>query len=132
MTGVLILVLVVLGLALFLLPSIIAFRRDHAYRWIILAINLVLGCSGLGWIAAFVWAVFPSERSLADPIVGNVTGTGQRTAGTTFGEFDRDRAAAAPPRGSAESLAMLERLAALFERGLISREEFERKKADLL
>ena len=46
------------GLVVFLLPTLIAFGRGHHYKWIIFVVN-VFGSSllGVGWIAAFIWAV---------------------------------------------------------------------------
>ena len=40
---------------------------------------------GFPWLAAFIWAVWPSDKSLIDPIAGNVTGKGSRNSGDTFG-----------------------------------------------
>ena len=71
--------------AVYFVPTIIAFKRNHAYKNIILIINLIFGLTGIGWAVAAIWAVFPSEKSLIDPVIGNVTGTGQRNAGDTFG-----------------------------------------------
>lgn len=48
------------GLVVFLLPTLIAFGRGHHYKWIIFVVN-VFGSTlfGVGWIAAFIWAVWP-------------------------------------------------------------------------
>lgn len=49
---------VVGGLAwLYVLPSLIAFRRRHRHRWIILIVDLVFGASVVGWLWAFFWAL---------------------------------------------------------------------------
>jgi hypothetical protein len=118
------------------LPTIIAFRRNHAYKWVIFAINLALGASGLGWLIALVWAVYPQEKSLADPLLGNPTGTGTRNAGHTMGEFSASKAQSDNHRASAteasSALDALGKLAALAERGIISQEEFQVKKSALL
>ena len=37
------------------------------------------------WLAAFIWAVWPTNKSLIDPIAGNVTGKGYRSSGDTIG-----------------------------------------------
>lgn len=71
-------------LLLFFLPTIVAYNRNHAYKHIILVLN-IFGFTGIIWIIAMIWAIFPSEKSLIDPIVGNVTGTGIRNAGDTIG-----------------------------------------------
>ncbi|NTU92372.1 MAG: superinfection immunity protein [Chlorobiaceae bacterium] len=39
------------------LPSIIAFLRKHHSSVAILALNILLGWTGLGWIIAFIWSL---------------------------------------------------------------------------
>lgn len=54
------LLLVVFGLILicvYLLPTVIAFRRAHASRVAILAFNLLLGWLFVPWVIALVWAL---------------------------------------------------------------------------
>jgi hypothetical protein len=51
-----ILVLAFIGV-LYLTPSIIAFMRKHQNRFAILAINLLAGWTGAGWVAALVWSL---------------------------------------------------------------------------
>lgn len=48
---------------LFVVPSIIAFRRGHPNRWPILAVNICLGGTGIGWAAALIWALYAVHRS---------------------------------------------------------------------
>jgi hypothetical protein len=72
-------------LILYFLPAIIAYWRRHEYRHVILALNIVAGWTGIAWIAAIIWAVWPREKSLADPVLGNVTGIGERNSGDTLG-----------------------------------------------
>jgi Superinfection immunity protein len=38
-------------------PTIVAFARKHAQKWLVFALNLVTGWTGIGWIAALVWAI---------------------------------------------------------------------------
>jgi hypothetical protein len=73
---------------LYFIPFMIALFRGHSYKWVILGLN-VLGFFGITWLFAFIWAVWPKGKSLIDPIVGNVTGTGQRNSGDTIGSIDR-------------------------------------------
>lgn len=84
-------------LAIWLLPAIIAFSRGHTYKWIILLLSVL----GPLWLVAAVWAAWPRDKSLIDPVAGNVTGLGSRNAGDTLGAVE-----AAKARGyGAESLA---------------------------
>jgi hypothetical protein len=118
------------------LPTYIAFKRNHHFKWIILAINVILGASGIGWLIAFVWAVWPQDKSLADPLLGNPTGTGRRNSGHTLGEMRASAAQTESSLGGAgtasAALDAIDRLSKLAERGAITPEEFSAKKATLL
>jgi hypothetical protein len=48
---------VFLALVIYLLPALIAGGRKHHQQGAILGLNLLLGWTLLGWIAAFVWAL---------------------------------------------------------------------------
>ena len=48
--------MIIIGLLHFV-PSVIAFLRDHQSKWAILVLNIVLGWSGIGWIAALIWSL---------------------------------------------------------------------------
>lgn len=132
-----IILLCIVALAIWLLPTIIAFKRGHAYKWIILVISIL----GPLWLVALVWAIFPSDKSIIDPVVGNVTGLGQRNAGDTIGAAkfgaergysDDARSAGAPEALNATAMEKLERLAELYKRGALNEEEFSREKERLL
>lgn len=43
-------------LTIYFLPSIIANIRKHSHKFAIFFLNLFTGATGVGWIAAFVWA----------------------------------------------------------------------------
>jgi hypothetical protein len=43
-------------LALYFVPSIVAVKRAHRNTLAIVVLNVFLGWTGLGWIAALVWA----------------------------------------------------------------------------
>jgi len=123
--------LIILVIAvLYFVPTVIAFRRNHAYKNIILVINLIFGWTGAGWAIAAIWAVFPSEKSLIDPVLGNVTGTGQRNAGDTFGAK-----AFGEKRGfvkEKDDHERIQELAKMFESGAISEEEFKALKKKII
>ncbi len=46
--------------ASYFLPTIVAWWRGHHNMLAIFVLNLLLGWSGIGWIAALVWAVTAS------------------------------------------------------------------------
>ena len=50
-------------IAVYLLPALIGFMREHPFRWRLLVVNVLLGWTGIGWIVTAFWAVLePSER----------------------------------------------------------------------
>lgn len=141
--------LVLLGvvlLAAYFIPTIIALLRGHAYTGVILALNIFAGWTGLGWLAAMVWAVWPAEKALIDPVIGNVTGVGVRNSGDALGavSFGRERGyreeagrgGGVPSYGSpptrADNLKSLERLADLRKAGALSDAEFQAAKMNIL
>jgi hypothetical protein len=51
------LILCVVGFLFYLTPTIIANNRRHPQAVAIFALNIMLGWSMLGWVAAFVWSL---------------------------------------------------------------------------
>ena len=52
-----------LFLVIYLIPSVVAFRRSHPNRWAITLVNVFLGGTGLGWFGALIWALSAVHRS---------------------------------------------------------------------
>lgn len=90
--GLFLLALAAIFIAICLLPYLIARSRRHAYRNIILVL-CIFGIFGVPWVIALIWAIYPSEQSLIDPVMGNPTGVGSRNAGDTLGAvaYGRER-----------------------------------------
>lgn len=61
------LVFLVFALALYMLPTIIANNRKHPNVGAIAAINIFLGWSLIGWVAALVWAIKNPESVVVAP-----------------------------------------------------------------
>ncbi len=70
---------------IYFMPTIIAYRRRHAYKHVILGINIIGFVGVFPWVGAFIWAAWPEDKSLIDPLAGNVTGKGRRNSGDTIG-----------------------------------------------
>jgi ABC-type transport system involved in cytochrome c biogenesis permease component len=51
------LIILLIVLPLTFAPTIVAFVRKHPYQWVILAINVLLGWTGVAWIGALIWAI---------------------------------------------------------------------------
>ena len=126
----LILIALVVLYSIFWFPSAIAKRRGHAYVSLIQVLNIAGLFTGVTWFIALAWAIFPSEKSLIDPVVGNPTGLGRRNAGDTVGAAKQGS-----DRGQKFEKNTDEELDALIDmrtKGLISDEEFARKKREIL
>ena len=54
-----------LGTMIFLIPAYIACWRQHSSRAAILATNIFLGWSGLGWIVALIWSLTGERKERA-------------------------------------------------------------------
>jgi hypothetical protein len=52
---------VVTGAVLYFLPTIIASSRGHKNVGAIFALNLLLGCTFIGWVVALVWSFTNSD-----------------------------------------------------------------------
>lgn len=109
-------------------PTILAFGRGHAYRWVIAAVNLVAGWTLMGWLICCVWAIWPRERALAEPLVGNPTGTGSRTLGQVVAEGQVEA------QGAFDDITLdrIRRLVALRDSGALSPDEFKRERDALI
>jgi hypothetical protein len=55
----------------FLAPSIIAGWRNHRSKGGIIALNILLGWTGLGWVGAFVWSLAYSGHDRINTIVSH-------------------------------------------------------------
>jgi RsiW-degrading membrane proteinase PrsW (M82 family) len=63
-------VLVAILLIIYLLPSFIAYSRRHPSCHAILALNLLLGWTLLGWVVSIVWAL-KSYKSNVQVVLAN-------------------------------------------------------------
>lgn len=94
------------GVAIYFLPSFNASSRKHSNTSSIFLLNLFLGWTLLGWVAALVWSASSIKR----------------------GSEDLPKA----PTGQEDAYEKLEKLASLKEKGHITADEFDREKAKLL
>ncbi len=52
-----IIIYAIVALAIYFIPTIIAFRRGHDNRVIILLVNLFLGVTVAVWVICLIWAL---------------------------------------------------------------------------
>lgn len=58
------------ALAVYLIPTIIAFARGHASKWGIGVLNIVLGWSLIFWVVALIWSL--SNKGQSQTTIVNV------------------------------------------------------------
>jgi hypothetical protein len=69
--------MILLLIGVYVFPSLIAVARAVPSRWGIMTLNLLLGWTVLGWIAALVWAFsgkaapWPTPKSTPEASEGN-------------------------------------------------------------
>lgn len=62
-----ILIIAAIPLAIYPLPTIIAFVRNHHQRGPITVVNLLLGWTFLGWVVAFAWSFSAVRHASTSP-----------------------------------------------------------------
>lgn len=68
-------------LAVYLIPTIIAFSRGHASKWGIGVLNIVLGWSLIFWVVALIWAL--SNKGQSQTTIVNVGSGNQYSVSQT-------------------------------------------------
>ena len=51
-------------LAIYFIPTIIAVKKNHLQKTAIVLINVLLGWTFLGWVVALVWAVLKEKSEI--------------------------------------------------------------------
>ncbi len=118
-------VFLIIGLV-FILPSIVAFRRDHPNRWLILVINLAFGGTIIGWGIALAWAMRAVHR------LGSTGSGGESGLNIFVNDVTKVQLVDPPPLPRTSVTLELERLHGLLVRGAISQIEFNSFKDKLL
>ncbi|MGJ8524039.1 hypothetical protein R84981_002756 [Carnimonas sp. R-84981] len=96
-------------IVVYMIPTFTAISNDHRNKAGIFVLNLFLGWSLVGWVAALVWAI--SKGSDEDG----------HTRITDNSEHQ-----------GVDVYSKIERLSALKEKGALTQEEFDKEKAKLL
>jgi len=116
-------------LALYFLPTFVAFSRQHPNRWPIFLINLVFGGTVLGWIGSLIWALHAVHVSR--------DGSNGGESGLNLAVNDVRRVRVEPPLPAPSHApapavshddipATLTRIKALHDSGAIDAEEYRR------
>ncbi len=122
-------ILLILLIAFYFLPTIIAANRHHPNSVAIFCINLFLGWSLIGWVVALVWAV--SAMNETQQTIQIINPGGQRDIQTqTAG-----RTASKEPITTDTNINVADELSKLHqlkEKGVITEAEFQEQKSLVL
>lgn len=99
-------ILLAIAFIAYFLPTFIASRRDHPNGTSIFLLNLFLGWTFIGWLAALIWSASAINRPTKQAVV-----------------------VATPPE---DKYQKLEKLGTLREKGLLTDAEYESEKTKLL
>lgn len=110
----------------YVVPTFIAFRRNHPNRWLILLVNVVFGGTILGWGIALAWALRAVHQT------GSTSSGGESGLKVFVNDVRRVQLVEPPPIPHASLSEEIERLHELFVRGAISQAEFDTLKVKLL
>lgn len=58
--------LIVIGIYIYIAPSIIAYNRKHHQNMAITALNILLGWSIIGWIVALIWSLSATVKDITN------------------------------------------------------------------
>ena len=111
--------------AVYALPTIVAFRRGHPNRYVILVVNLAFGGTIIGWGIALAWALHAVHRP-EDARSGGESGL------NLFINDPKKVQLVEPPPLPSSMGQELERLHRLLAEGALTQAEFDGLKAKLI
>ncbi len=103
-----IVIMLIVGVVVYFIPSIIALLRMKKNLFAIIALNFFLGWSLIGWVVSLVWSL--SSDSKPQKIIVN-----QQT-----------------PKNKEDGIDKLTKLKKLLDEEVITKEEFEQQKTNIL
>ena len=56
-------ILLLLIVAIYMLPTLVAYARDIPQRHIITVLNIILGWTLIGWVVCFLWALLAETQA---------------------------------------------------------------------
>jgi len=115
------LAIAIVALVIYVIPSIVAFRRQHPNRWPIFLVNMVFGGTILGWIGSLIWALGAAHKS--------ETGSDGGESGLNIFANDPVLVKLDPTDSSTNDaddiVEQLTKIKNLFDQGAISQDEYD-------
>lgn len=100
-------IMLIAAFVIYFLPTFVAAKRGHPNGTSIFLLDLFLGWTFIGWLAALIWSASAIRKPAETP-------------------------ADSAPAAASDRFQKLEKLAALKDNGHLTQEEFESEKARLL
>jgi hypothetical protein len=107
--------------AIYFLPTIIAMTRRHANRWPIFLVNFLFGATGLGWFGSLIWSLHAVHRGRSG-WTGGESGLNIGAADYTVSQRPVPQLVAPTDEAPADVLARLKRL---LDTGAISQTDYD-------
>lgn len=131
---------IILFIIPYFLPSIIAMFRSKSNTLAIIMLNLFLGWTFIGWIVALIWAV-TKDRESQTIVVNNNSYTDNKTLKSTPQQIIRENnenlmfsksITSQNSKSHQEKIENLQKLKQLLDAGILTQEEFEQQKLQIL
>ena len=122
-----VLLMAVVLFGIYPIPTYVAFSRSHPNRWVILALNLCLGGTGIVWVGCLIWATMRIHL----PADATSSRGGESGLNIFANDLVRVRVESSDARSGyvcQDDLERLERLKRLFDEGVIDADQFARMK----
>ncbi|QEC46057.1 superinfection immunity protein [Pseudobacter ginsenosidimutans] len=124
--------LLLIGLPLYFLPTIIAATRHHQATIGVFFLNLFLGWTFLGWIAALIWAFSYGSRATQTVIVNNSSQPYSQADNPNFSSQPQSDSSQKQSGTQQEKIDQLRQYKQLLDEGVITNDEFNKQKEIIL
>lgn len=126
-------IILLIGLAVYMIPAIVAFWRGHPNRWLILIINAMLGGTGIVWLFCLVWAFRAAHiAATAEGSDGGESGLNLAANDPKIVTWDPKASRPKKLDTTSSTLEKLERLRELHQQGAIDTDQFNRLRDHVL
>ncbi|EMY3554920.1 superinfection immunity protein [Flavobacterium psychrophilum] len=131
----------------YFLPSIIALFRSKSNTTAIVMLNLFLGWTFIGWVVALIWAV-TKDREMQTIVVNNNAYSDNKTINPLMSQPIADnlqndvnqktlssqevKSEEKNPKNHQEKIENLQKLKQLLDDGILTQDEFEQQKKQIL
>lgn len=126
-------IIIVISLISYFLPTIIAMFRGKSNTFAILLLNLFLGWTFIGWIVALVWSVTTDNKAQTIVVNNNSTIEPKNEFMTLSNQgSNSEQKNNLNLNSHKEKIQSLKKLKQLFDDGILNEEEFNQQKIQIL